>query len=95
MKPKDYIAQHGIDYFAANKGKTITVRLLSDEGLVFTGHFLGVTHIGDHLPLIDGLLIEEPQYNLHMMYKYPEDGRMVALNINLLLVDDMEDIKFE
>ncbi|MBO5615081.1 MAG: hypothetical protein J5932_03025 [Prevotella sp.] len=95
MKPKDYIAQYGIDYFSINKGKAITVRLLSDDSLIFSGHFIGIFHIGNHLPLIDGLLIEEPQFNLHMMYKNPDDGRLLALNINLLLVDDMEDIKFE
>ena len=95
MKPRDYIALHGIDYFTVNKGKTITVRLLSDDGIVFSGHFFGISRVGDHLPLIDGLLIEEPQFNLHMMYMSPDDGRLLALNINLLLVDDMEDIKFE
>lgn len=81
MKPKDYTAQHGIDYFAANKGKTITVQLLSDEGLVFTKHFFGITCLGDHLQLIGSLLIEEPQFNLHMMYEYPDDERLVALSI--------------
>jgi len=95
MKPKDYIAQHGIDYFTSNKGRTITVRLLSDDGLIFSGHFLGISRIGDYLPLIDGLLIEDPQFNLHMMYKNPDDGRLLALNINLLLVDSINDISFE
>lgn len=60
MNPKDYIAQHGVDYFTVNKGKIITVRLLSDEGLVFSGYFLGISRVGDYLPLIDGLLIDEP-----------------------------------
>ncbi len=94
MKPKDFIAQHGIDYFTANKGKTITVRLLSDGGLVFSGFFVGITPIGEELPLIDGLLIKQPQFNLHLMYTVPEDGRIVPLKFNLLLVDDMEDIRF-
>ena len=95
MKPKDYIAQNGIDFFEVNKGKTITIRLQSVDELVLTGYYIGISHVGDYLPLIDGLLIEEPQYNLHMMYKNPDDGRLIALNINLLLIDDMSDIKFE
>lgn len=95
MKPYEYITQYGIDYFTANKEKTITVRLLSDDGLVFSGYFVGITPIGDELPLIDGLLIKQPQFNLHMMYTNPEDGRIVPVKFNLLLVDDMGDIKFE
>lgn len=95
MKPHDYISQYGIEYFTKNKGKTIIIRLLSDDGLVFSGYFVGISAIGDHLPLIDGLLIEQPQFNLHFFYKNPEDSRQIAVNVNLLLVDSMEDMRFE
>ncbi len=95
MRPSVYIAQHGIEYFTANRGKTITVRLLSDDGLVFSGYFVGITPIGEDLPLIDGLLIKQPQFNIHLMYKVPEHGEIVPVKFNLLLVDDIGDIRFE
>ena len=94
MKPKDFISLHGIGYFTANKGKTLTVRLLSDDGLVISGYYLGITPIGNELPLIDGLLIEIPQFNIHLLYTDPQDGRIVPVKFNLMLVDDMNDIKF-
>lgn len=98
MKPYEFIALHGIDLFSAYEGEIITVRLLSDDGLVFSGIFTGITPIGEELPklpLIDGLLIKQPQFNLHLKYANPEDGRIVPVKFNLLLVDDKGDIKFE
>ena len=94
MKPIDYISTQGIGFFTANKGKTITVKLLSKDSLVFSGYFVGITPVGNILPLINGLLIEIPQFNLHMMYT-DTDGRIVPLIFNLLLVDDITDIQFE
>ncbi len=95
MKPKDFISLHGIDFFTANNGKKITVRLLSDNGLEFSGYFTGITPAGKELPLIDGLQIEIPQYNMHLLYTDPQDGRIVPVNFNLMLIDDMDDIIFK
>ncbi len=95
MKPHEYIASHGIEYFKMNKGKTITVRLLSDDGLVYSGHFTGITPIGNNLPLIDGVLIEQPQLDLKFLYRDPENGRVVPVKVNILLIDSMDDISFE
>lgn len=95
MKPYEYIALHGIDYFKKNKGKIITVRLLSDDGLIYSGHFAGITPIGNNLPLIDGMLIEQPQFDISFFYRDPENGRVVPVKVNILLIDSMDDIRFE
>ncbi len=94
MKPHDYIAKHGLGYFIGNKGKIITFRLLSDDTLIFSGYFVGITKEGDNLPLIKGLLIEQKQYNLHFFYKDPDDGRLIPVIVNVLLIDSMDDILF-
>lgn len=94
MRPRDFIAMNGIDYFTANKGKTITVRLLSNDGLVYSGYFIGITSVKNEVPLIDGLYVELPQFNLHFMYTVPEDGRIIPVRVNMLMIDSMEDIAF-
>ena len=94
MKPKDFIAQNGIDYFQAQEEKTVTVRLLSDDELVFSGFFVGITPAKNNIPIVDGYLIDLPQFNLHFMIKEPEDGRIVPVSVNLLMIDSMDDIKF-
>lgn len=94
MKPREFIAQYGIDYFNSQKGKTVTVRLLSDDGLVFSGFFVGVKQTGDEVPMVDGLLITLPQFKLTFMYKSPDDDKIVPVSINLLLVESMGDIQF-
>lgn len=94
MRPRDFIARNGIDYFTANKGKTITVRLLSDDGLVFSGYFVGITPVNNEVPLIDGLYVDLPQFNLHFMYTVPDDGRIIPVRVNLLMIDSMGDIVF-
>jgi hypothetical protein len=94
MSPYEFITQYGIDYFTANKGKTITIRLLSDNGLVYSGYFVGITPAGNELPLVNGLVIELPQFNLHFLCKVPADERIVPVSVGLLLVDTMDDIKF-
>ena len=95
MKPYEYIALHGTDLFTRNEGKTINVRLLSDDGLIYQGHFAGITPIGNNLPLIDGLLIEQPQFVIHFFYNDPENGCVVPVKVNILLIDSMDDISFE
>ena len=94
MKPHEYIAKNGIEFFQSQKGKTITVRLLSDEGLVFSGYFVGITPAKNEIPIIDGYLIDLPQFNLHFMVKDPEDGRIVPVSVNILMIDSMDDITF-
>lgn len=94
MKPRDFIAMNGIDYFTANKGKKITVRLLSDDGLVYSGYFIGITPVKNEAPLIDGLYVKIPQFNLHFMYTVPEDGKIIPIRVNMLMIDSMEDIAF-
>lgn len=95
MKPYDFIAKNGIDYLTTRKEQHVTVRLLSDDGLVFSGKFVGVIPIGNNLPLIDGLLIALPQFDFHMLYTDPEGGGIIPLKFNLLLIDSMNDIKFD
>lgn len=85
---------NGIDYFTANKGKTITVRLLSNDGLVYSGYFIGISSVKNEVPLIDGLYVELPQFNLHFMYTVPEDGRIIPVRVNMLMIDSMDDIDF-
>ena len=94
MRPRDFIAKNGIDYFTTNKGKTITVRLLSDDGLVFSGYFVGITPVNNEVPLIDGLYVDLPQFNLHFMYTVPDDERIIPVRVNLLMIDSMDDIVF-
>lgn len=94
MKPKDFIAENGLSYFESNKNKKITIRLLSDDGLVYRGFFVGITPVGNELPLISGLLIYVPQYVIHMLYNDVEDGHIIPVKINLTLVDSMDDIVF-
>ncbi|MBO4843967.1 MAG: hypothetical protein J5490_05185 [Bacteroidales bacterium] len=94
MKPIDFIAKNGIDFFTSHIGEKITVRLLSDDEFVFTGFFTEITPEGENLPLIDGVLIELPQFNLHMKYEDPVEGKIVPINFNIILIDDMKDIIF-
>ena len=47
MKPKDFIAQQGTDYFTLNKGKVISLRLRGDNELVIKGHFIGILRVGE------------------------------------------------
>ena len=94
MKPYDFVAQNGIEYFQAQKDKTITVRLLSDDDLVFSGYFVGITPAKHEIPIIDGYLVELPQFNLHFMVKDSEDGRLAPVSVNLLMIDSMDDIVF-
>lgn len=94
MKPWEFIAQNGIDFFQAQKGKTVTVRLLSDDELVFSGYFGGITRAKNEIPIMDGYILNLPQFNLHFMIKEPKDGRMAPISVNLLMIDSMADIKF-
>ena len=75
-----------------NKEKTITVRLLSDDGLVFSGCFVGITPVKNEVPLIDGLQVILPQFNLHFMYTISESGNIIPVRVNLLMIDSMDDI---
>jgi|GEM_PF-5540824 hypothetical protein len=94
MKPIDYIAKYGLDFFNANKGKMITVKLLSNTNIVLSGKFIGVSFDNNNLPLIDGLHIEMPQYKLRFFYKASEESGMIIVTISLLLVDSINDITF-
>ncbi len=94
MKPIDFVEKHGIKCFTDKKGKRIQFRLLSDDNLVFAGDFIGVIPEGNNLPLIDGFLVELPQFYIYFYYEDPIDGRRIPAKVSLLLIDSMEDILF-
>ena len=85
---------NGIDFFNDQINKTITVRLLSDDGLVFSGKFIGIKPSGNEVPMIDGLLIELPQFDLKFWYTDPENRSIFPVSVGLLLIDSMDDISF-
>lgn len=94
MKPLVYIEKKGLDYFTVNEGKTITVRLLSNDELVLSGKFIGLSLDNNELPLIDGIQIEMPQYKLRLFYKASDDSGLSIVTVSLLLVDSINDITF-
>ena len=95
MNPVEFLNNGYARMLKTNKNKRCRVRLLGQYGPVYEGVFIGVHQCKENeLEEMAGFCLDVPVYKFCVLVdNIPERG-IVAVWINTLLIDDVNDIQF-